>query len=67
MEIEPFVFVPTAAELRQQQQAAPECVLGAASSNTTLAVPAKTKCRDVHAGYRLSWHRPVDPTARSFE
>jgi hypothetical protein len=67
METEPFVFVPTAAELRQQQAVGAECVFGAASSNATIAVPPRTKSRDVHAGYRLSWHRPVDPTARSFE
>ena len=58
MPTEPFVFVPTAAELKQQT------ITGAASlSNTTLAVPAKSKSRD---GYRLSWHPPVDPTSRSF-
>ena len=56
MVVEPFVLVPTAAELMQQAVSS--------SSNTSLAVPAKTKSRD---GYRLSWHRPVDPTARSFD
>jgi len=60
MVAEPFVLVPTAAELMQQAVSA-----GAASfPNTTIAVPAKSKSRD---GYRLSWHRPVDPTARSFD
>ena len=56
MVVEPFVLVPTAAELMQQAVSS--------SSNTSLAVPAKTKSRD---GYRLSWHRPVDPTAQSFD
>ncbi|KAN0130503.1 hypothetical protein V8E53_011589 [Lactarius tabidus] len=66
IEIEPFVFVPTAVEL-VQQQATSECVSGPASSNATLAVPAKTKSRDVHAEYDgLPWQRPVNPAARSF-
>ena len=65
MVVEPFVFVPTATELMQQAaNTSADCVSGAASSsNATLAVPAKLKSRD---GYRLSWHRPVDPPARSF-
>ena len=60
MVAEPFVLVPTAAELMQQAVSAS----AASFSNTTIAVPAKSKSRD---GYRLSWHRPVDPTARSFD
>jgi hypothetical protein len=59
METESFVFVTTAAELVQQQA-------GLASSNTMLTVPAKTKSRDMHTEYRLSWH-PPDPTALSFD
>ncbi|KAN0130502.1 hypothetical protein V8E53_011588 [Lactarius tabidus] len=66
MEIEPFVFVPTAAELVQQQAPA-DCVTGAAASNMVPTVPAKTRSRDAHAEYRLSWHLPVDPIALSFE
>jgi hypothetical protein len=68
VEIEPFVLVPTAPELVQQQHAAAaEYVSDPASSNTTLTVPAKTKSRDMHAEYRLPWRRPVEPTARAFE
>jgi hypothetical protein len=53
-EVEPFVFVPTTAELvLLLQQAARECVSGAASSNSMLAGPAQTKSRDVQAGFRL--------------
>jgi hypothetical protein len=60
METEPFVFVPTAAEMVQQQA-------GPAPSNTTLTAPAKTRSRDVHTEYRLSWHPPGDFTLQSFD
>ncbi|KAN0132446.1 hypothetical protein V8E53_009872 [Lactarius tabidus] len=66
MEIEPFVFAPTAAELVQPKASA-DSVSGAASSNMAPTVPAKTRSRDAHAEYRLSWHLPVDPIALSFE
>ena len=64
MVVEPFVL-PTATEPMQQSAVtSADCVSGAASSsNATLTVPAKSKSRDA---YRLSWHRPVDPPARSF-
>ncbi|KAF8261964.1 hypothetical protein EI94DRAFT_1705153 [Lactarius quietus] len=55
MTIEPFVFVPTAEEMIQVDLNDHDAV-----SNTTLAVPPKAKSRNVPAGYRLSWHRPVD-------
>ncbi|KAI9456847.1 hypothetical protein BJY52DRAFT_535964 [Lactarius psammicola] len=45
---EPFVFVPA-------EQIQPESVPGA--SNTTLAVPAKTKSRDM-PDYQISWLHP---------
>jgi len=67
---EPFVFIET-----EQVQAEYEYIPGAAAtaSNPTLAVrqsvPVRTKSRDapVHAGYRLSWHAPIDPSLRFHE
>jgi hypothetical protein len=50
MTVEPFVFIPA-------EQTQVEFVPGA--SNTTLAVPAHTKSKDIMpAGYGMDWHRP---------
>jgi len=60
---EPFVFVEA-----EQVQADYDYVPTTASIST-VTVPAKTKSRyePVHAGYQLSWNRPVDPSLRFYE
>ena len=66
MTVEPFVFVPSAEQMRMEMRA--DSVPGAAASpNTTLTVPARTRSKDVQAGYRLSWHRPVDASMGLFD
>ena len=60
MAVESFVFV-------EAEQAQPDYYeyVPANASNSTLAVPAKTRLRDTP--YRLSWHPPVDTSMRFHE
>jgi len=59
MAIEPFVFVPA-------EQSSPVDYFvppGGGASDTTLAVPAKSRSKDIPV-YRMSWHRPIDTSVR---
>ena len=60
MAVEPFVFVEA-----EQVQADYYEYVPANASNSTLALPAKTRSRDTP--YRLSWHPPADTSLPFYE